>query len=198
MHGVFQRLDQFDWRAHGADRDIGPDGDPDGLPYLRFDDAGQRVFNEWRTGLEARLRSGELHPALEAHLAKYRKLVPGLALISHLVSGEQGPVSERAVLRALAWADYLETHARRAYASVAFPEVVAAKAIIKKLRAGELPVQFSSRDVWRPGWAMLSNRDQVTDALQLLVDLDWLATSRVETGGRTATVYQANPRGLQS
>jgi putative DNA primase/helicase len=97
----------------------------------------------------------------------------------------------------LAWAEYLETHARRAYASVAFPEVTAAKAIIKKLRAKELPPQFSSRDVWRPGWTGLSHRDQVADALQLLVDLDWLATTRIETGGRTATVYHANPKGLQ-
>jgi putative DNA primase/helicase len=36
--------------------------------------------------LEKRLR-GDLHPALESHLAKYRKLVPALALICHLVDG---------------------------------------------------------------------------------------------------------------
>ena len=98
----------------------------------------------------------------------------------------------------MAWADYLETHARRAYASVAFPEVAAAKAIIKKLRAGTLTSPFSSRDVWRPGWALLSDRDQVVAALELLVELDWLATTRIKTGGREATVYHANPKGLQS
>ena len=71
-------------------------------------------------------------------------------------------------------------------------------AIIKKLRTRELPEQFSSRDVWRPGWALLSDRDQVVAALELLVELDWLATTRNKTGGREATVYYANPKGLQS
>ena len=76
------------------------------------------------------------------------------------------------------------------------PEVAAAKAIVTKLRAGELPPEFTSRDVLRPGWAMLTDRDQVREALNLLVELDWLEASRVETGGRPATVYQVNPRGL--
>src|SRR3546814_6372737 len=59
-----------------------------GGAYLRFDDAGFELFREWRAGLEHRLRSGELHPAVESHLAKYRKLVPSLALIHHLRSEE--------------------------------------------------------------------------------------------------------------
>lgn len=197
-YDLIQRLDSLDWRAIGAVRDIGPRGDEEGLPYLRFNDAAQALFNEWRSRLEARLRSGELHPALEAHLAKYRKLIPGLALTCHLVSGEHGPVSERAILRALAWSDYLETHARRAYESVVSVDVTTAKAIIKKLRSGDLPVQFSSRDVWRPGWAHLADRDRVVTALQLLVDLDWLAITRQETGGRPAWVYHANPKGLKT
>ena len=33
---VFERLDALDWRAVGAKRDRGPDGDEEGLPYLRF------------------------------------------------------------------------------------------------------------------------------------------------------------------
>jgi len=39
--------------------------------------------------------------------------------------------------------------------------------------------------------------EQVADALRLLVELDWLAVSKRETEGRTATVYEANPTGLQ-
>ena len=193
---VFDSLDRLDPLSIGAQQDSGYNGEPDGLPYLRFDTAGLGLFLEWRTDLEARLRSGELHPAMESHLAKYRKLVPGLALILHLASGGTGPVSARATLQALAWAEYLETHARRAYASVTTPEISAAKAIIQRLRKGDLPRAFSSRDVWRPGWAMLSDRDQAADALRLLVDLDWLTLTRQETAGRTATVYEANPRGL--
>jgi putative DNA primase/helicase len=193
---VFDRLDRFEPTTIGAVQDTDCNGEPDGLPYLRFDEGGHGLFLEWRTDLEAKLRSGDLHPAMESHLAKYRKLVPGLALILHLAGGDTGPVSERATLQALAWAEYLETHAHRAYTSVTTPEISAAKAIIQRLRKGDLARSFSSRDVWRPGWAMLSDREQVADALRLLVDLDWLRATRQETGGRTATVYDANPRGF--
>ena len=176
-HRVFEYLDSLDPVTVGAHQDTGPNGEPDGLPFLRFDDGGLALFMEWRSDLEARLRGGDLHPAMESHLAKYRKLVPGLALILHLAGRGAGPVSERAVLQALAWAEYLETHGRRAYASISIPEVNAAKAIIDRIRKGALPRTFSSWQVWRPGWAMLSDRDQVADALRLLCDLDWLATS---------------------
>jgi len=111
---VFDRLDKLTPETVGARQDIAPDGQPDGLPYLRFDDAAHACFLAWRTNLEHRLR-GDLHPAIESHLAKYRKLVPALALICHLADGQTGPVSLDAVKKAIAWAAYLETHALRCY-----------------------------------------------------------------------------------
>ena len=189
--------DSLDPVTVGAHQDTGPNGEPDGVPFLRFSDGALALFIEWRSDLERRLRGGDLHPAMESHIAKYRKLVPGLALILHLSSSGTGSVSERATLQALAWAEYLETHARRAYASISIAEGTAAKAIIERIRKGALPRTFSSWQVWRPGWVMLSDRDQVAGALRLLVDLGWLSISRRETGGRPGTVYEANPRGLQ-
>ena len=193
---VFDYMDKLEPTRIGAQRDNDHNDDSDGLPYLRFNPGGLELFLEWRTDLEARLRSGDLHPAMESHLAKYRKLIPGLALTLHLARGNTGSISERVTLQALAWSEYLETHARRAYASVTAPEISAAKAVIKRLRKGDLPMKFSSRDVWRPGWAMLSDREQVVDALELLVELDWLRITKRETAGRTATVYEVNPKGL--
>lgn len=197
-HRVFEYLDKLDPTSIGAQQDTDHDGEPEGIPFLRFDDAALCLFLEWRTELEARLRGGDLHPALESHLAKYRKLVPSLALILHLANNGTGAVSERATLQSLAWAEYLETHARRAYGSVTAPEVATAKAILHRIRKGDLKSEFSSRDVWRPGWAMLSDREQVADALRLLVDYDWLTATRTDTPGRTATIYSVNPRGFQS
>lgn len=193
---VYETLDRLDVESIGAQRDTDQEGEPEGLPYLRFDAGGLGLFLEWRNDLETRLRCGDLHPAMESHLAKYRKLVPALALVLHLAGGSTGPVSERATMQALAWAEYLETHACRAYASVTMPEVGAAKAIIARIRKGDLARTFSSRDVWRPGWAMLSNREQVAEALELLVELDWLAASKSITGGRPGKVFEANPRGF--
>jgi putative DNA primase/helicase len=100
---VFGRLDNLNPAEIGAEQDTDQDGHADGIPYLRFDSAALELFIEWRTDLETRLRSGDLHPALESHLAKHRKLIPGLALICHLADGGTGPVTESATLRALAW-----------------------------------------------------------------------------------------------
>jgi putative DNA primase/helicase len=191
---IFEYLDDLDWRAVAAKRDRGADGDEEGLPYLRFGlDANDR-FVDWRSDLEKRLRSGDLHPALESHLAKYRKLVPGLALICHLVDGGTEFVGLTALDRALAWAKYLETHARRAYGSATAVSAITARAIVAKIRSGDLKSQFRSHEVWRPGWSKLTDSDAVRAALELLADYDWLRVRKVETAGRPAFDYIVNPK----
>jgi len=194
---AFNYLDNLNPADIGALQDKDYDGLPDGIPYLRFDDDGLDMFREWRTDLETRLRSGDLHPALESHLAKYRKLVPGLALIIHLADGYTGSVGNDAVLKALAWSEYLESHARRLYASLTVAEVSAAQAIIAKIKSGALTSPFKSWQVWRPGWAGLSESQIVSEALQLLVDYHWLFLNRIDTRGRPSEEYTINPEVLK-
>ena len=192
---AFDRLDNLDWRAIGAQQDASPNGDPEGLPYLRLDEAAHELFLGWRTETEARLRSGDLLPAFESHLAKYRKLVPALALVNHLADGQVGGVAAPAMLKALAWAQYLEAHAHRAYGSAQDPEVATAKAILSRIKRGDLPrTGFGSRDVWRPQWAALKDRDAVTKALSYLVGMGWLIEAKRSTDGRTATIYTLNAK----
>jgi putative DNA primase/helicase len=194
---VFEYLEGLDWHTIGGKRDRGASGDEEGLPYLRFGLDAHDQFVGWRTNLEKRLRSGDLHPALEAHLSKYRKLVPGLALICHLVDGGTGFVGRAAVERAMAWAKYLETHARRAYGSVTTFSTGTAMAIVAKIRSGDLKSEFRSHEVWRPRWSKLSDRDAVVAALKMLVDYDWLRVQKLDTGGRPALSYVVNPKILK-
>jgi hypothetical protein len=200
---VFEKLDGLDAQAVGARQDrIGDD--PVGLPYLRLSAEAQAEFSIWRAKLERRIRGGDsdLDPMMTSHLAKYRKLVPALALVIHLVDWDPeapaGDVSVEAMQKALKWAAYLETHAARVYGSGNTAVVAAAQAIMVKIKSKQLNADgFGSRDVWRPGWSKLKSSDIANAALQLLVDYDWLAVSKVpETGGRMATVYKANPRAL--
>ena len=107
----FVSLDGLDPGAIGAE----PTSPFQSVPILRLDAVADDLFLEWRKDLERNLRSGDLHPALASHFAKYRKLVPTLALINHLADVGHGPVGEDAMMRALGLATYLETHARRAY-----------------------------------------------------------------------------------
>ena len=168
----------------------------DKVPFLRFDEAAHEDFLQWRTDLERRLRSGEVSPALEGHLAKYRKLVPSLALINHLADDGTGPVTHRALLKALAAAHYLESHARRVYGSASEAELSASKAILTHIRNGDLKDGFTARDVHQGGWAHLTEREHVGAGLNLLVDLDYLAISVPalgSQGGRPKVSYQINP-----
>ena len=194
---TFERMAKLDTQAAlrlGAEK-----GPFDKVPSLRFGEAAHEDFLGWRTDMERRLRSGEMSPALEGHLAKYRNLVPSLALINHLADGGTGPISHRALLKALAAAHYFESHARRLYGSASESELAAAKAILKHIRNGDLNDGFTARDVHQRGWAHLTEREQVGAGLSLLVDLDYLAPSspsiRAE-GGRPKITYLVNPRGL--
>lgn len=167
------------------------------IPYLRFDPAAQAMFNGWREAFEQELLRDDDHAALIAHRAKYRKLVPTLALITHLAERQRGAIGEAAVHRALAWMEYLESHARRAYASVTQAEVKSAKALLARLRSGALSSRFTLRDVYLKGWAHLSTPDMARRATDLLVELDYLRAHPIDTGGRPKTEFEANPKGLR-
>jgi hypothetical protein len=79
---IFQRLNTLAPGAVGAEELT-----PEELPFLRFEAAAQELFDGWRAALEHRLRAEEDHPVLLSHLAKYRSLLPSLALLFHLIDG---------------------------------------------------------------------------------------------------------------
>ncbi|MGH8291156.1 MAG: YfjI family protein [Steroidobacteraceae bacterium] len=170
-----------------------PSIDAGSIPVFRFSDEAQALFDRWREDLERRLRTGDEHPALEAHLAKYRSLVPSLALLIHLTEKTEGPVDILALVRAIAWAEYLETHARRIYAPAISPDMDAARALSKRIKAGDIGPRFSLREVYNRGWSGLSTRDEASAALQVLIDHLWLQESQEPTPGRPRTLYWLNP-----
>jgi putative DNA primase/helicase len=175
-------------------------GEFDKIPVLRFADDAHEIFLEWRIELERRLRSNELSPALEGHLAKYRKLVPALALINHLADQGEGPVAREATTRALAFSGYLEGHARRVYHSSLENELAVAKAILEHIRAGHLNDGFTARDIQRHDWSLLTERDQIGAGLNLLVELGYLADVAAPPGargGRPKVKHLINPRGVR-
>jgi hypothetical protein len=196
--GVFTRASKLDLSATlraGAEL-----GAFDKVASFRFADDAHAQFLDWRSDLEAKLRTGELSPSLEGHLAKYRKLVPVLALINHLADGGAESVGLSALKRAIGFAEYLETHARRLYGSGSEIETAAAKAILRHIRKGDLSDGFTARDVHQPKWSGLTDVSHVELGLTLLVDLDHLAALPSQPGrqgGRPTTAYRINPRGLQ-
>ena len=183
---VFDRLNTLDPGALGAERD------GDGTAFLRFDGDAQELFTEWRGGLERRLRAGEEAPAFEAHLSKFRSLVPSLALLLHLADHEAGPVGEPALLAACAWAEYLEGHARRLYAPAVGLDLAAARELTRHLRRGDLGGEFTLRELVRKGWRGL-DAGGAPRILEALTELGWVRGRTVQTGGRPTVLWTVNP-----
>lgn len=191
---VYKTLDELTADSVQAECD---QHDDDALPFLRFDDAALELFLEWRTELENELRSKTLPDAIESHLAKYRKLVPCLALILHLADGGTGSIGAAAISRALDWSDYLRSHAERAYSSATMPAIGAAKRIARAIEKGELRGTVSITEIRRKRYAGTDEAAKVREALELLADHDWLTIQRIEagpSGGRPAEVCIINLR----
>ena len=189
---AFERLDKLTPETVEAETDRYQD-----LPFLRFGADAQGVFNAWLQDVHRLMRDDELMPALQSHFSKYPKLVPGLALLNHLAEpAAKGPIPVTAIRKAICFARYLESHARRIYASGSEGETSAAKAILAKICKGDLRDGFSARDVHRPRWSNLSDREDVQAGLDLLCDLHWTAEEERKPGskgGRPSTVYRINP-----
>lgn len=191
---TFERLDNLTPDALRAQRESDLHGEPRGLPFLRFDDDAREAFGEWRSDFERTIRAAE-GEGLEGALSKFRHHVPALALALHVIDGGTGPVTMDATLRALALAEYFESHARRLHSSGQRMTVRAARTIIDKARVGALPDPFTGRDVYRNQWAGLSDRAAVADALDMLSAHGWLAEATIDTGGRPSVVYRLTEGG---
>lgn len=164
----------------------------------RFSPGAQAIYVQWVTAFENEIRGDEIHPALVSHLAKYRKLIPALALIFALVdTPESGNlIHEAELLRALAWGKYLRSHAERIYSAAVIPETSGATTLLAKIKAGHLGDAFTPRQVAVKHWAGLVTPDAVRKAADLLADYGWLAreTAQVSAkGGRPSDRYIVHP-----
>jgi hypothetical protein len=190
---VFKRLATLDPIALGARQHY-----PDSIPVFSFTEDAQVLFNTWWSKLENNLRSEEHHPALESHISKYRKLVPALALLNHLIIGGQGTIGIDSLKRAIGWQEFLLTHATRAYAAVTSATMDSAKALSRHIERGALKDGFTVRNVYRNNWSLLSSVKEAAEAVEVLVDLGWLRVAQDKqvngTDGRPTVRYFINPR----
>ena len=190
---IFEGLDSLTAESVGAVDPIG------GMPALRFAPDAQELSDEWRSTLERRLRSAELGaaPAFESHLAKYRSLMPSLALVFHLVEvvdgTATGPVSLEAARLAAAWCEFLEHHARKIYAAELNREIAAAHAISEKIETGDIEDGTPVRNIYRPQWSGLTSPDLVWAGLRVLEEHDLIWIEEGETGGRPSGKVRLQP-----
>lgn len=194
--GVFERLAALE-----------PASETD--PHVwRFDAAAQALFVEWLVPFETEIRGDDLHPAMVSHLSKYRKLIPALALVFALIDTPDSGfvIGENELIRALAWGDYLRTHAERLYAAAVIPETAAAASLLNKIKTGKLTDRdgvlmesFAPHEVAKKGWTGLASPEDVRKASNVLADYDWLRLEAGQSGvrgGRPGERYAINPPAL--
>ncbi|MGY6278298.1 DUF3987 domain-containing protein [Methylomonas sp. MgM2] len=193
---ILQKLAEMDFAEYGASYDP----EHDDRPYYRFDEAGQAVFFDWLTELQTGKIPTEENPLMVEHFGKFRSLMPSLALIFHLIDiadgKARGPVSEQAALLAVDWCEYLESHARRIYAMAESPEQEAAVRLAGKIKAGNLPNPFTTRDIDRKGWHGLGKGAPVKEALEILAYEGWIVEQPPEpqaVGRRPLPSFHINP-----
>jgi putative DNA primase/helicase len=163
---------------------------------VRFTPEAQELFAAWITDLEARLRADDVSIFMQAHLAKYRKLMPALALLFVLADNVVAAGLDHA-RQAADWCDYLAHHARRVYTSRISPARLAAISLARKLQKGwkrEKGV-FSIRDVYQNDWVGLGTPEEVRAAIRVLEEAGWVRAqvSKPDTG-RPSEIYAINPR----
>jgi len=191
VRDIFERLAVFDPVQDGAE----PATDFVKLPHFAFDDTAQELFIEWSTDLNGSRIPVEQDPLMRQHLAKFEKLFGAVALILHLAEGHIGPVQVDSALRAAAWCNYLEGHARRIYALAEVGKVSAANLLGRRIAEGKLTDGFTVRDVVRKGWAGLATGAQAEAALALLEEHGWVIGADGDNAtGRPTTRYHVNPK----
>ncbi len=189
---IFTRLASIDPIAIGATKHY-----EGAIPVLKFDEESQTQFNQWWSLLENDLRRTVRHPALESHLSKYRKLVPAIALLHHLIEGQNGSVGVRSLNCALKWHIFLFSHAERCYAGISETSHAGARLLLNRIKSSEVRDGFTVRDVYRKGWSLLSSPKEANEATEQLCDLGWLRSVKDERKsleeGKPATRYFVHP-----
>lgn len=160
-----------------------------GLPFLKFDAEAQKLFKDFYSNLQEVLRTKHEHPALESHILKQDKLVCGLALIFHVVSGKTGPIGTSSLLPAIEWAKYAEAHARKLY-GVSDP----AKDLLRYIQNEQLKNGFTERDIKEKGWSVLKDQNTITAALNHLIESGHIRAAISSSSGRPTTRFTIHPK----
>jgi hypothetical protein len=176
------------------------------IPTVRFTPDAHDLFDDWRRALEGRLRSEEFTdcPAYESHVAKYRSLMPALALIRHVadtvdaaaggsVSFVSASVGLAVAQTAAASVDFFDAHARRVYAPELGRLTSPRGALAERVRAGAVRDGDTVRSVYRRQWAGLRTRELVEQGVADLIPYGWVRLEERQTGGRQERVLRVHP-----
>lgn len=175
--------------------------DPEGdIVTIEFDEEAQKIFDEWQHKLENHLRKKKWPAHLEAHFAKFKKLIAGLCLIlEHMDMTSEGsyPTSIRTetIKKAIQWIEYFESHALRIYGSSINAIPKAANELLEHIKKGDLIQPFTVRDVYhKHHWSGMANPDEAEEVLEFLTEKGFLGSAFVPTNGKPTRKFWVHPK----
>jgi putative DNA primase/helicase len=167
---------------------------------MKFSADAQELFNAWHTELETKkLHNPSTHPALIAHLGKYRSLMPVLGALYEWADWAAGlgggdDISLSHAQQGAGYCEYLESHARRMYSCIVSPELRAARELARHIKEGDPGKRFTVRQVYQRDWSGLTTPGRVRLALEVLQDAGWVRPVLPDDGaGRPSEIYDVNP-----
>ena len=175
----------------------------DDVANVHFDQEAQELQDAFRQELEDRLRDGSLDrfPAFESYVAKYRSLMPSLALIFHVIEAVDagntfGSICLDCTRRAAVFVEFLEAHARKIYAHELEPNRPSVAALAAHIENGDIEDGTPVRDLERNRWSGLTTRGALNRALTELEAAGWCRVEQSipgRAGGRPSTLVRLHP-----
>lgn len=188
-YNIFQRIPTFNFFGNE------PVQEYEGMKYLKYDHNAQELFKNWLIAHQNRLGSATMASIMSVHLEKYRKLVPSLSLIFHIIDMVDGrvapgsPISAISTSRALAWVKYLEKHAMRIYGCENTNETLIL--LLNRVQQGLYGPSFTIQDILKSKTLGLQDKEEVMKALGEMTELGYVTEElNVNVGnGRPFTKY---------
>lgn len=194
MERLFKKLDQATAADFGAEVRGGK-----GIPGIGFSEKAQAFFEAWFKDLTDRLSKPDLSELLEAHLCKYKGLMPKLALLFHVTAWAAGEevekgISEEHAILAAQWCEFLEKHAMKMYAGALFKVERAGNALAKRILDGKVKDGYNIRDLYNHHWSMLASADAFEEAAAFLALHNWVRIGSVKGElGRPSLIIRLHP-----
>jgi hypothetical protein len=73
------------------------------------------------------------------------------------------------------------------------PAMEGARALLERIRKGDVGDGDSTRSIYRRHWAKLSTSEEVNGACSVLEEFGWIRVEAVKTGGRSASTLRLHP-----
>lgn len=166
----------------------------DNRNFLHFDDAAQNLFNKVWKDIRKREMSGLEDALMTAHLGKMPGTIAKLAMLIHLLDGGTGPITYRAIFKAVRWKSYLYKHIKRVHNMSEKGSVELAIRLGQRLKEGKLKEPFTLSDIKKKNWGGLGIDEVILKAIKTLEEENWVQEVIVEKNGRPTRRYVSNPR----